>query len=173
MRIEIQESYMNFLNIEENKYFKVEKGWLVNVFTHERLCKIMPPNKRPISTLIQQEIKHYKTGVSVSFSDKGLFIKKFMLNNGKYLYKFAVPYNYRNNHIYSIIDLASEFGVLLRFDCLNTIHYVYKTYNSQVFESNSFDEINKIATKLENSKQQYIKSQLSDVSSLTHEMLDK
>lgn len=166
---------MNFLNIEENENFKVQQGWLVNVFTHERVCKILPPNKKPISTLIQQEIKHYKTGVSVSFSDRGLFIKKFMLNNGKYLYKFTIPRSYGKNHIhtYSVIDLPCESGVLLRFDYLFGEHYVYKTYNSQVFESNSFDEINQIVTQLETPRQKPIKTQLSDVSILTHQMIDE
>lgn len=163
---------MNFLKIEENKNFKVENGWLVNVFTHERVCKIMLGKTRNI--LIEQDIKQYKTGVSVSFCDRGLFIKKFMLNNGKYLYKFTIPRNYgKNSHIFTITDLACESGVLLRFDYLFGERYVYKTYNSQVFEANSFDEIDKIATKFETPTLKPKKTALSDVSILTHQMLDE
>lgn len=166
---------MNFLNMQENKNFKVENGWLINVISHERVCKILPPNKRPISTLIQQEIKLYKTGVSVSFSDRGLFIKKFMLNNGKYLYKFTIPHSYGQNHIhiYSITDLPCESGVLLRFDHLFGEHYVFKTYNSQVFESKSFKQIDEIVTQFETPKPKPKKTELSEVSNLTHKMIDE
>lgn len=166
---------MNFLNMQENNNFKIENGWLVNVFTHERVCKILPPNQRPISTLIKQEIKMYKTGVSVSFSDRGLFIKKFMLNNGKYLYKFTIPHSYHHNHIhiYSITDLPCESGVLLRFDYLFGEYFVFKTYNLRVFESKSFKEIDEIVTQFETPRLNPIKTQLSDVSTLTHQMIDE
>lgn len=163
---------MNFLMMEENENFKVENGWLINVLTHERVCKIMLKNTR--STLIQQEVKQYKTGVSVSFCDRGLFIKKFMLNNGKYLYKFTIPYNYgTNSHIYTITDFACESGVLLRFDYLFGERYVYKTYNSQIFESDSFNEVNKIVTEFETPTLKRTKTQLSEVSTLTHQMIEE